>query len=215
MNEPTYAILGMGRFNRKLTTMLAATGSEILIADQKKEVINRYAEYATHAVCVDLSNANALQEIGLEHIDIAVIDISHHMEPSILSIMVARELGVKRIIATASTRRFGEVLKKIGADEIIIPEDDAAVRLAKRLISEDFMEFYDLGGNLCVIKTHPKDKWVGKSLKSLRLRERERMNIVAIEKNGAMSMDFSPDTVLEKDSVIALAMKKQYLYDFV
>lgn len=215
MYEPSYAILGMGRFNRKLTTMLAATGAEILIADQDVEVINRYAEYATHAVSLDLSNPTAILEIGLEHIDIAVIDISHHMEPSIMAIMMAKEQGVKKVIATASTRRYGEILKRIGADEIIIPEDEAAVRMAKRLISNEFMEFHDLGGSLCIIKIHPKEEWIGNSIKKLRLRQKERVNIIAIEEDGVMKMDFTPDTIIKRDSSLALALRKQDIYNFV
>lgn len=166
MKETSYAILGMGRFGRKLTTMLDATGAEILIADCNSDIINRYADHATTAVCLDLSNANALYDIGLEHINVAVIDLGTNLEPAVMCIMIAKELGVKHIIATANTTRFGEVLKKLGANEIIIPEDDAAVRMARRLISKDFLEYYDLGGNLCVIKAHPKKEWTKKAWRS-------------------------------------------------
>lgn len=215
MKETSYAVLGMGRFGRKLTTMLDATGAEILIADCNSDIINRYADHATTAVCLDLSNANSLYDIGLEHTDVAVIDLGTNLEPAVICIMIAKELGVKHIIATANTNRFGEILKKIGADEIIIPEDDAAVRMARRLISRDFLEYYDLGGNLCVIKAYPKKEWTKKSLEKLRLPESEHIRIIAIEKNGEMKMDFTPDLVLEEDMPIAIAIRKSDIYDFV
>ena len=215
MKEPSYAILGLGRFGRKLTTLLASTGAEIIIADQDNDIINQFAEYAAYAVCLDLSNTAALQEIGLEHTDIAVVDVSHHLEAAIMAIMVARELGVERIVATASTDRFGEILKKVGADEVVIPEDEAAIRMAKRLISEDFMEYYDMGSNFCIIKIPPKKNWIGKSLKKLRLPEKEHVKIVAIEENGAISMDISSETILKESSALILALRKGDIFNFV
>lgn len=215
MKEPSYAILGLGRFGRKMTTVLASTGAQILIADQDKDTINRFASYATSAVCLDLSNANLLEDIGLEHIDIAVVDLSHHLEPAIMSITVAREMGIKKIIATAETNRAGKIFQRVGATEIVIPADEAAIRMARRLISEDFMEFYDLGGNLCIIKIHPKDAWVGKTIKNLRLPAKERVTIVAIEENGKMSMNYTPNTVIQRDSAITIALRKEDIYTYV
>ena len=215
MKEPSYAILGMGRFGRKLTTMLRSTGAQILIADKDEAIINRYAVYATYAVCIDLTNVNAIEDIGLDHIDIAVIDLSSNLEPAILTITIARELGVNKIIATANTDRSGEILKRVGADEVIIPEDEAAMRLAKRLISDDYIEFHDLGGELCIIKIHPKKEWVGRSLNTLRLPARENVTVIAIEENGKMHMDFTPDTIIKEDSSIAIALRKNDIYSFV
>ncbi|MDO4803335.1 MAG: TrkA family potassium uptake protein [Lachnospiraceae bacterium] len=215
MKEPSYAIIGMNRFGRKLTSLLAATGSQILIVDQDSDIINRYADYATYAVCLDPSNPHALQEIGLEHIDIAVVDLENNLEAAIMSVMAAGEMGVKRIIATATTNRTAEILRRIGAEEVIIPQDESAVRLAKRLISEGFLEYYDLGGNLCVIKIHPKKEWVGKKIRELRLKEKYRVAVVALETNGEMKNEFTSDTVIREDSMMALSLKKSQIYDFV
>lgn len=215
MKEPSYAILGMDRFGRKLTNLLSSTGCQILIADMDKDIINRYSSHATHAVCLDLTNINALQEIGLEHIDIAVIDLMNNLEAAIMSVMAAGEAHVKKIIATAGTYRYGEILRRIGADEIVIPQDEAAARMAKRLISEDFLEYHDLGGNLCVIKVYPRKEWTGKSIRKLRLRETENVNIVALESDGEMTMDYSADTIIREGSKLALVIKKRDIYQFV
>lgn len=215
MKEPSYAILGMGRYGRKLAVTLAGTGSEILIADPDSDIINHYASRVTHAVCLDLSNPNALADIGLNNIDVAIVDLSQQLEAAIMCTMVAREQGVRKIIATASTDRFSDILNRIGADEVVIPDDEAAVRMARRLISEDFMEYYDLGGELCVIKTHPKKSWTKKSLQKLRLFETEQVRIIAIERDGIMEMQFPPGTILSEDDTIALAIHKSGIYDFI
>ena len=213
--EASYAVLGLGRYGRKLAVTLAVTGSSILIADRNEEMVNRYADRVTQAVCGDLASEAVLNELGLEHIDIAIVDLSHHLEAAIMAIMSARDHGVKKIIATASTERGKEILEKIGADEVVIPDDDAAVRMARRLISEDFMEYFDLGGGLCVIKTRPQKEWTRKSLAKLQLREKEQINIVAVERDGRMEAAVSPDIVLREDDIVAFTVEKDRIYDFI
>lgn len=83
------------------------------------------------------------------------------------------------------------------------------------MISEGFLEYYDLGGNLCVIKIHPKKEWVGKKIRELRLKEKYRVAVVALETNGEMNNEFTSDTVIREDSMMALSLKKSQIYDFV
>lgn len=215
MKESSYAILGMGRYGRKIASTIVNTGADVLIADINPDIIDQYADKYTYAVSLDLSNPRALSDIGLDHIDIVIIDLNHNMEAALMCIMVAKENGVKKVISTAKTNRTAEIMKRVGADEVIIPEDEAAIRMAKRLISEDFMEMHDLGGDLCVIKVSPKKEWVGKSLRKLRLGEQEHITVVAIEKDGKMSTDFDGDTVIFEDNMLALALQKSKIYDFV
>lgn len=216
MKESSYAILGLGRYGRRLMTLLASTGAEILIADDDSEVVNMYADKVTRAVSLDLSNPAAIEKIGLENVDITIVDLSKRLEASIMCIMVARESGVKEIIATASADRFKETMLKVGADEVVIPEDEAAVRIARRLISEDFMEYYDIGGGLCVIKAHPKKEWTGRSLMLLDLPRKENVRIIAVEQeDGSMEMSIDPSMVLQEDSVVAIVIPKSRIYDLI
>ena len=94
MKESSYAILGMGRFGRQVAQHIAGLGAEILIADIDEKKINEYASRYTHAVVLDLRDDIALKKIGLEHIDIAIVDLSHNTDAAVMSIMVAKEVGV-------------------------------------------------------------------------------------------------------------------------
>ena len=100
MKETSYAVLGMGRYGSKLALTLAGTGAEILIADRNSQIVNEYADSVTRAVSLDLGNPVALQEIGLDLTDIVIIDLSEDLEDTIMCTMIAREKGVKTIIAT-------------------------------------------------------------------------------------------------------------------
>ncbi len=214
MKRTNYAILRMGRFGRKVAQPLASAGADVMIADIDEKKVNSNAEHYTHAVVIDLTNVAALKKIGLEHIDIAIVDLAHNTEAAVMSIMFAKEVGVKKVIATAATGHGAEILRRIGADEVIIPEDDAARWTARKLISEEFMEYFDLGGDLCVLKMHPPVAWVDKKISDLNLRE-ENINIIAFENDGIMKSDFQSDYVIRREEIIVLATTKSKVFNFV
>lgn len=215
MKENSFAILGLGRFGRKVAMPLTAAGAEVMIADSNEKKINEYGNRFTYAVTLDLRDVNALRKIGLDHIEVAIVDLSHNTDAAVMTILVAKEMGVKRVIATAATSHVAEILRRVGADEVIIPEDDAARQVAKRLISEEFMQYYDLGGEMCVIKIHPSKDWIGKSVRELDLHNKEKLNIISFEKEGVAISDFSPDYIIEEKDIIALAGHKSIIFNFV
>lgn len=213
--ELTYAFLGMNRYGSRLAQLIATTGAEILIADEHSDTINLYADEFTSAVCLDLSNATALEKIGLDQIDVAVVDLYDKLESAIVSVMVAKEQGVGKVIATARSDRFREIMLRVGADEVVIPDDLAAAQMAKLLISADFMTYFDIGGKMCVLKVEPKREWINKSLRKLQLKEMEDINVIAIERNGEMETGIRADTVVPKDCLLVIALPKNKMYEFI
>lgn len=215
MKELSYAFLGMNRYGYRLALSIAGTGSDVLIADSRKDIVNLYADSFTYAVCLDLSNAAALEKIGLDQIDIVVVDLPDQLEAAIVSVMVAKEQGVNRVIATARSDRFRNVMERVGADEVVIPDDTAAAQMAKLLISADFMTFFDIGGNMCVLKVQPRKEWTNQRLRKLQLKEKEQINVIAIERDGEMDPYVRADTVIPKDCTLVIALPKSKMYDFI
>lgn len=215
MAEKSYAVLGLGRYGMKVADTISKTGVTVLVADSDGEKIDSVASRFTSAVSFDMTNVEALREIGLENIDIAIIDLADDLEGSIMCTIIAEECGVERIIATAAGPRAVEVLKRLGADEVIIPEDESALRMAKSLISEDFLEFTDLGDELCIVKIHAKPEWGEKSIRRLKLHEKNGIMIIAVVGDNGLTADFNADYVIHADDPIVLAMQKEDLYQFV
>ena len=215
LQEKSYAVLGLGRYGRKVAETVALTGVTVLVADSDIDIVDSVSDKFTSAVSLDMTNAEALGEIGLENIDIAIIDLSGDLEASVICTMAVKDSGVDRIIATANSNHMGEILKKIGADEIVIPEEESALRLAKSLISEDFMEYTDLGDGLCIVKVLTKKEWGDKSIRSLKLHERNGITIVAVQGEDGLTSDFNADWVMEAGTPVVLAMDRESLYQFV
>ncbi len=215
MKEKTYAIIGLGFYGKKIADTLSNAGASIMVADNDADLINSIARIFTYAVSLDLGNGEAVSEIGLQNADVAVIDLASNLEQAIICTMIAKEQGVKDIIATAKNKRCKEILKKMGANEVIIPEEEAALRMARTLISDDFLEYIDIGRNLCAIKVHPLHAWVGKTITQLKLRTKYHVTVIAIEIGGELVTDFDKNYVFREDTVLILALDKERVMDFI
>ena len=196
----SYAILGMGRFGRYLADELCANGADVLIADSDEGVINQYASKVSEAIIVNLMDPEAIKKIGLSNMDLVFISMGSSLEASIMCISVAKEQGVPKIIAKASSERMGQILKLVGADEIVYPEKEIATQTVRKILSPNILEYFVVDSNLSVISMKPKDDWIGKPLSELRLRNRYHINVVAIrDKRGVFHANIDPSVPLTSD----------------
>ena len=194
--KKSIAVLGLGRFGQFVTTALCRLGADVLIADNDEETIQRLSPMVSCAVNADLNEPDAIRNLGIGDVDTVIVAMGSSLESSIMCVMVAKEMGIPHVIAKAASLRMGEILRRVGADEIIYPEKESAEATARRLLSSDFLEFFDLGSELCVCSLKPKKDWIGKTLRELKLRDRYRLNIVAVRENGTTSASPDPDEPL-------------------
>lgn len=206
--KKSYAILGLGSLGRYLTEALYDAGAELLIADIDSETISQYADKCTYAMSADLSDPEAIKALGIKNVDVAIICMGQSLGPSVMCTMVAKELGVPRVIAKATTKQMEAILYKVGADEVINIEEDSAHRLARRLMSDSFLEYFDLGNNLAIVDLYPKPEWIGKNLRELNLRQKYNINVVAVKSDNEMSSHIDPDLPLAKESRLVVIGEK-------
>ena len=211
MNK-SIAVLGMGRFGRYIAEQLSSYGADLLIADGDGETINQLSSLASSAVIADLTDADAIKALGLADMDIVVVTMGSSLEASIMCVMVAKELGVPRVIAKAASERMGEILKRVGADEIIYPEKVVAFSTARKILSSNFLEYYNLDEDLCVVRMKPRAEWVGKTLSKLRLRNQYDVNVVSIlQDNAPPSTSPDPNVPISEDATLLVVAKKKDL----
>ena len=206
--KKSIAVLGLGRFGQFLTTALCKGGADVLIADDDEEVIRRFANSVSCAMKADLTDPEVIRGLGIAGVDTVIVAMGSSLDASIMCVMVAKELGVKHVIAKAASLRMGDILRRVGADEIIYPEKESAEMTARRLLSSDFLEFFDLGSELSVFSMKPKKDWIGKTLRELKLRDRFGLNVMAIRENGVTSASMDPDQPIAATSEI-FAVAKQ------
>ena len=206
----SFAVFGMGRFGRKLATSLYDMGADVMIVDKDPELLEKLSDKATYAIEADLSNADAMNGLGLENTDVVVVAMGSDLTASIMSVMVSKEIGVPYVIAKASDERMGNILRKVGANEVIFPEEEAGFRTARILLSDTFLEFFDIDDNLCLLEMKAKKEWIGKNLIELNLREKYHINVVAMKGSdrGRMHSSFDPKLPLEADTQLLVVVKK-------
>lgn len=208
------AVLGIGRFGKKLSLSLADMGAEVMVVDANREVLEKMAPYVTYAIEADLKDVDSLKGIGLEGMDTVVVAMGSDLTASIMSVMAAKEIGVPYILAKASDERMGSILEKVGADKVIYPEEETGLRTARKLMSDSFLEFFDIDEKLCILEMKPKDEWLGKNLIELKMRERYHANVVAIREGKELKSFMDPKKPLKEENELLILVDKNDLERF-
>ncbi len=179
------AVIGLGRFGRRLASTLSANGAEVLAIDEDPAVVQEVSGEVASAVCLDSTDEEALRAVKVDQVDIAVVAIGEDIEASILTVSLLAELNVPQIIARAVTPHQARILEKVGATRVVYPEDEVAVTLARTLVSEHVLDYFTLSPHLHAVRMEAPEKFWGKTLAELHLRARYGVSIVAIHRPTA------------------------------
>ncbi|MBQ2053388.1 MAG: TrkA family potassium uptake protein [Eubacterium sp.] len=202
------AVLGMGRFGKSIALSLSDMGADVMAVDANPDVLEKVADKVTFAIEADLKNAESITGTGIENMDVVVVAMGSDLTASITSVMAAKEVGVPFVMAKAADDRMGAILEKVGADKVIYPEEETGVRTARTLMSDSFMDYFDIDKNLCMLEMHPKEDWVGKNLIELNLREKYHANVVAIKDANKMHAFVDPNRKLEETDELLVLLDK-------
>ncbi len=208
------AVLGIGRFGKRLALSLSEMGAEVMVVDANTEVLDKMSKYVTYAIEADLKDADSLKGIGLENMDVVVVAMGSDLTASIMSVMASKEIGVPYVLAKAADERMGDILIKVGADKVIFPEEETGVRTARKLMSDSFLEFFEIDEKICILEMAPKKEWIGKNLIDLNIREKYRANVVAIREGGELKSFVDPKEPLKEENVLLILMAKEDLKRF-
>ncbi len=134
----SFAVIGCGRFGTSIAKTLFEIGNEVLAVDKNPELVKDVSEHVTYAVEADVMDESVLKELGLSNFDVVIVGIGSNLEASIMATLIAKELGVKKVVAKAQSEFHGKLLAKIGADKVVFPERDMGTRVAHNLTSKIF-----------------------------------------------------------------------------
>jgi trk system potassium uptake protein TrkA len=203
MEKRQYAVIGMGRFGTSVAMTLVNAGQEVLVVDSDEERIQKVAEFFTHAVVLDTTEEASLAAVGIRNFDMVVVAIGHDVQASVLTTLLLKEMGVKHIVAKAANVLHGKMLDKVGADQVVFPERDMGQRIAHNLMSTNIIDYFEVAPDLGIIEVDVKGDLVGKSLFESNLREKYSITVIAIRRNGKISLSPSPgEKLMESDRLI-------------
>ena len=205
MANRQFVVIGLGRFGASVAKTLFGLGNDVLAIDMNEDVVQEIADSVTHAVQMDATDENALRTLGVRNFDVAVVSIGANIQASIMATLLVKELGVKYIIAKGNSDLHAKVLKKIGADRIILPEKDMGVRVAHNLVSSSILDYIELSPDYSIIEIETPKDWHGKSLTELQLRSKYGINVMAIKKHNEINISpIAEDKVDPEDIIVAI-----------
>lgn len=178
----TFAIIGLGRFGRRLATSLTEHGHEVIAVDTRQDLIEEARDEVALAVRLDATEAAALKAQNIDRVDAAIVTIGEHFEANALATATLKEIGVKQVISRAGTSIQAKILARIGADQVVSPEDESAVRLGRQLSNPNIMEFVELSEGHSLIQVKAPKPFHNKTLGQIDLRKKYNINLVAIKK---------------------------------
>jgi trk system potassium uptake protein TrkA len=202
-----FVVIGLGNFGFGVATRLAQIGHEVLAIDLSETRIDEIKDKVTQAVAGDAKDKTVLADLVSKAIDAAIVSLGDSIEASVLSVLYLKELGVRRIIAKATSDDHGKILEFIGTSEVIYPERDAAVRLAERLNAPtSVLDYIELSPEYGIIDIATPDGFVGKTLKQLHLPTEHGVLIIAVRDVLKNDIQLLPkaDYKLQPDSIISV-----------
>jgi trk system potassium uptake protein TrkA len=201
-----FAVVGLGRFGRSVSTTLNKLGYQVLATDiDEKRVSQALTEnIASHALQLDSTEASALKEAGIFEFDTVIVAIGNYIQESIITTLNVKEAGVPNVVAKASSEVHCKLLKRVGADHVVFPEYEAGCALAKTLTKPSILERFDLDPDNSIVELIVPDEFHGKTITELQLRNRFGVNVLAVSEGGKFVINPEPSKRLEKGSIMAV-----------
>lgn len=200
----SYIVIGLGKFGTRAAKRLYELGCEVLAIDRNAELVQPISNLVTHAVVGDARDKEVLRALGAKDFECAIVAIGDDLADSVLATMNLKELGVPYIVCKASDDTHRQVLLKLGADRVVIPEQEQADRLAKNLSSPNVLEYIELSEEYGIVEIPAPKGWQGKSLKELNVRAKLGVNIIAIETDGNINVSPSADYKITQDDIMVV-----------
>ena len=219
-----YAVIGLGQFGESIARTLASSGAEVLAIDRDISRVEALKEEVAYAVALDATDAKALISQNIQDMEAVVVAIGENFECLLMASVILQDLRVKRIIARAATDQQRVILKKLGIQEILSPEETVGKTVAEMLLRPNLISFLSIADDYVIIESKVPSLIVGQTVASIGLREKYNLNLITIKKVSEEESGITkehiigvpqPSTKLEASDIIILMGKEPDLDRFI
>ena len=200
--KKTYAVFGLGRYGAAVAKELVENGQEVIAVDISQKIVDDTASCLPVCKCADVTDAEVIDRLDIGNIDTVIVCMAGNLEASVMAITLCKEAGVNTVIAKCGSEMHQKILLRVGADQVVFPENESGIRLAKNLLSSGFVDMISLSRDVSMVEIDVKDEWVGKNLIDLNLRKKYGFNIVAIKKGDKVSVNINPEQMLDHGTTL-------------
>jgi trk system potassium uptake protein TrkA len=210
-----FAVIGLGKFGRRMIDELADAGCDLLVIDKNREAVDEYKDRVSACYVADAISEEVVTRLVPPGLDAAILDLGDNLEAAILATKYLKNLGIARIVAKVENDQQAEILELVGATDIIRANLEAARRVAPLLLSSMLFSYLPIGKDFVIAELKVPAEFVGRSLIEANLRQTHRLNVIALRMApDAEFTYFHPDYHLQADDVMLVAAKEEDLASF-
>lgn len=198
-------IIGAGRFGSNLAVKLKELGNEVMLVDVDEEAVNKLAPLVTRVQIGNCMDKDVLSELGVRNFDICFVCISDNFQSSMEITSLLKELGAPYVVAKSDRAIHADLLRKIGADDVVYPERDMAQRTAVRYSAKGAFDYIELSPEYAIMEITPPEDWQGRTIKELDVRTKHRINVIGIREGKTILPLLSADHIFSPTEHIIVA----------
>lgn len=210
-----FAVLGVGRFGAAIAKELQEAGNDVLIIDINEQRVNELSDYVTYSVIADTTDENVLKSAGIKNMDVVIIGMGSSMQASILTTLNCKEMGVPHIVCKANNEKHKQILEKMGADIVVIPEVSTAKNMAMKIMHPTLYDVMNVEQGYSILEIDVPEKWIGKSLKELDLRNKYNASIILVKKEDQTVTNPISDYVFIKGDIAVVGTDTYNIENFI
>ncbi len=223
-----YIIVGLGNFGSYLAKRLTELGHEVVGVDTSEQKVEQIKDQITHAVTLNATDPQAIKSLPMKGCDVVIIAIGEDVGASIMTTAIFKQLQFKRIIGRAINSLHETVIRALGVEEIIHPEEETAERLAKRLEFRGVLDSLEISADYNIVEVKVPKKYIGQSIAAGNFREKYLLNILTVIKMDAKTNLFgvkiptrevlgvvSPTYVFEENDLLLIFGKINDIEEFL
>ena len=201
-----FAVIGLGRFGKAVCSTLHGLGYEVLGVDSDETKVTQALtdRISSHVLQLDSTEPSALAEAGIFEFETVIVAIGNYLAESITTTLNLKEGGVTYVIAKASSETHLKLLKKVGADHVVFPEREMGCSLARILTRPSILERFDLDPDHSIVELVVPEKFDGKTISDLELRNRYGLNLLAVSRADKFEINPQPNERLRRGELMVV-----------
>ncbi len=202
--QQEFAVIGLGRFGLSLATTLVERGYYVLGIDRERDIIQHAADVITQVVALDATDENALRAVDIGSFDTVIVAIGENFECNIMATVASKSLGVRRVVCKARTERQRDILLRVGADHVVLPEHEAGQRLAYVLTGPNFLDQIELEPGISITEIRVPKTMIGETLLESDLRRRYGVTLLVVKRGKTLVVLPATDYVFQEDDLLVV-----------
>ena len=209
MAKETYAVIGLGQFGVSIVNELIVLGKDVIAIDNDPEQVKKISDVLPTAFVCDSTDEVALEQVEIKDAEYVVIAFGDNLEATILTTVLLKDMGVKHLIVRVDNPQYINIIKKLGAEEIISPQQAAGIALANRIGNEDYKDFYKLDKKFSIVSIEVNHDFTPHTVQELNTKNLFGISLVLVKRGNTSFVPSGKDNILPGDNLFVVGTRKE------